>query len=302
MKRRKLSHLIEACRTGSSDLEEPEMARLAEQIAADPALRARYERTQKLDAQVGRSIANVEVPDGLHVRLLANCSAGVPACKNSLDAPSRRGRLHYNRRLIAIAAIAASLLLLVGGYVFWPRHRSFTYDDLLKLSTDWYTQLRREVAWQFLPPHEMVRDYPVAGAIRPHPAHWADVSSLVGESACAYDLTTIDGRRAALLVIFNPDPIAGTTPPLKPGSSTGGLMVGCWQSGNLVYVLIVEGTERSYRGLLDGAAPPLAKLGGRATVPPPPCHIVVSARRQPLRPSVPCFSGGGRKKFSLQDS
>ncbi len=262
MNERKLSEMIDACRPGSDDLDQPEMARLAKQIAAEPSLRTRYERTQQLDARIARSIADVDVPPGLHERVLSKlCGAGVPACIDPNYAPSRRGRLLYNRRIISLAAVAVGLLLLVGGYVLWPRHHSFNYDDLLKLSTDWYTQLRREVAWQFLPPHEMVRDYPVAGAIRPHPGHWADVSSLIGESACAYDLTTVDGRHAALLVILHPDPIASASPPLKPGSSTGGLMVGCWQSGNLVYILMVEGSERAYRSLLVEAGPPLSKLG-----------------------------------------
>ena len=83
---------------------------------------------------------------------------------------------------------------------------------------------------------------------------------MVGQSACAYDLTAADGRPAALFVISEDGQIAGSALPLKPGSCTGGLMIGCWQTGELIYVLVVEGDERAYRSLLDDAGPPLALL------------------------------------------
>ncbi len=40
-------------------------------------------------------------------------------------------------------------------------------------------------------------------------------------------------------------------PLTPPQSSTGGVMIGCWQSQGMVYVLVVEGDERSYQSLLD---------------------------------------------------
>ena len=44
-------------------------------------------------------------------------------------------------------------------------------------------------------------------------------------------------------------------------------MIGCWQTGELVYVLVVEGDERAYRSLLDEAGPPLALLRTPPTLP-----------------------------------
>ncbi len=46
--------------------------------------------------------------------------------------------------------------------------------------------------------------------------------------------------------------------PLNPQSSTGGVMIGCWQSQGMVYVLVVEGDERTYQRLLDTSPQPLA--------------------------------------------
>jgi hypothetical protein len=158
----------------------------------------------------------------------------------------------------SVAAVAASLLLLAAGYALWPHHSALSYEKLLDQSSQWYEQLRTNPTWQPLSPREAIRDFPVADEIRRQPRHWADVSALVGQAACAYDLSAADGQRATLFVISGGGQIAGSASPFKPGSSTGGLMIGCWQTGELVYVLVVEGDERAYRSLLDEAGPPLA--------------------------------------------
>jgi hypothetical protein len=166
----------------------------------------------------------------------------------------------WRQSWIAIAAVAATLLIAIGTFALWPRRPVFTYDRLPTLSGQWFAQLRASAGWQPLPPHEIVRDYPPPDAIRVHPNRWADVSELVGTPACAYEMTTSDRRRAILFVIYQPTAIAGSTPPLEPASSSGMTMltIGCWQSGDRLYVLAVEGTERSYRSLLNETGPPLA--------------------------------------------
>jgi hypothetical protein len=274
MKYRKLHEMIDACRPGSEDIRLPEMSPLADRIAGDPELRHRYQQTQRLDARLGQAVGEIEIPIGLRERILAR----LEGAGNGGQGPGARGQgpgeaaqgagamgdggvaLAPVRRwwVFTLAAIAAGLLLLVAGYSVWPRRPAFTYDKLLNSSSQWFEQLRANSAWQPLAARQVIRDFPVAEAIRPRPRFWADVSSLVGQSACAYDLSTADGRRATLFVIPDDSQVADSSPPLKPGSSTGGLMIGCWQSGDFVYVLVVEGNERTYRSLLDDAGPPLA--------------------------------------------
>jgi hypothetical protein len=273
MDHRKLQEMIEACRSGSNDIGLPEMSPLSDRIDGDPELHDRYERTQRLDARLAQAIDDVEVPAGLRERILARLDAEAPPANGAAGASEvilapvanlangvAAAPASRRRWLRSIAAVAAGLLLLATGYAFWPRHSVLTYDRLLNLSSQWHQQLRANPIWQPLAPREAIRGFPLAEAIGPGARHWADVSSLVGQAACAYDLTVAGGRRATLFVIANDGQIAGSTPPLKPGSSTGGLMIGCWQSGAFVYVLVVEGDERAYRSLLDDAGPPLANF------------------------------------------
>ena len=225
MEHRKLHEMIDACRPGSEDIDLAEMSPLADQIAADSELRNRYQRTQRLDARLVRAIDDVEVPAGLRERILAGLeenrgqgpgvrgqdltlsetqpngnesSEAAIASAPVAEAEVRSAPKSRRRWLISIAAVAASLLLLVGGYSFWPRHTALTYDGLLNRSTAWFEQLRSKPSWQPLAPGEAIRDFPSSDAIRARPLHWMDASSLVGQPACAYDLPTSRGSRAAL--------------------------------------------------------------------------------------------------------
>src|SRR5206468_10251735 len=93
-------------------------------------------------------------------------------------------------------------------------------------------------------------NHPMPAAIVAPSSRWTDVSGMIDASAVAYDLNTAGGPRAMLFVVRNAEIDADTAPPVSPQSSTGGMMIGCWQSQGLVYVLVVEGDERSYKSLL----------------------------------------------------
>ena len=69
---REILEAIECCRPGGEDVRTPDMARLAEEIEADPALRAKYEAVQRSDSHIGRAFRDLPVPDGLQDRVLAS--------------------------------------------------------------------------------------------------------------------------------------------------------------------------------------------------------------------------------------
>jgi hypothetical protein len=282
MDQSELREAMDACRAGSNDLDLPELLKVSESVTADPGARRVFDRIQRFDKRIAAAAHDVPVPSGLSERILARLPGrsepvtnGLPAAESAAAiatqsaarptspaavsvaaAPSRR---RFSKRAWSLAGLAASLFIAVGLVAFWPAHKPLSASTLIGNSGDWYAQLAKGTSWQKVAGHE--RDlvtYPLANAVRVRPQRWSNVSSLVGEDAVVYDLSTT-GHRAMLFVIPSDDPVAGPTPPLTPPSSTGGQMIGCWQSQGMVYVLVVEGDERVYQNLIDlSAQPPLA--------------------------------------------
>jgi hypothetical protein len=277
MDQSELRKAMDACRVGSEDLDLPELSQVAESLAADSAARRLFDRIQRFDRRIAAVARDVPVPAGLAERILARLpsssepvSNGLPTAKSALAivrqpavhsvspaAGPRRRR--FSKRAWSLTGLAASLLIAVGLVVFWPAHKPLSASTLIGSSGDWFAQLADGTTWQDLTGHERdLANYPPANALRVRPQRWSNVSSLVGEDAVVYDLSTA-GHRAFLFVIPNDDPVAGPVPPSTPPSSTGGRMIGCWQSQGMVYVLVVEGDERVYQNLIDSSAqPPLA--------------------------------------------
>jgi hypothetical protein len=71
MTEREIQQAMDVCRPDSEDLQQPEMAALAEAIRSDPEVRRRYERSQRFDVAVTGMFRDVPVPEGLENRLLA---------------------------------------------------------------------------------------------------------------------------------------------------------------------------------------------------------------------------------------
>ena len=288
MDQSEMREAMDACRAGSDDLDLPELIQVSEALTADPVARRVFDRIQRFDKRIAAAAHDVPVPSGLAERILARLPGsseavtneavanGLPAAESAAAittqtvvqpvspaavsvaaAPSRR---RFSKRAWSLASLAASLFIAVGLIAFWPPHKPLSVSALIGSSGDWYAQLVVGTSWQKVAGHErdLVKNYPLTNAVRAKPLRWSNVSSLVGEDAVVYDLSTA-GHRAMLFVIPSDDPVAGPTPPFTPPSSTGGLMIGCWQSQGMVYVLVVEGDERVYQNLIDlSAQPPLA--------------------------------------------
>ena len=131
---------IESCRPGSDDLGLPEMAPLAQALSADAALRASFNRIQRLDRRIVAATRDVPVPAGLAERVLArlqgpsvdrdaDCSeqvastAAMPAITTALarattvataddmnspsSPPPSLARRRFSRRAWSLAAVGA---------------------------------------------------------------------------------------------------------------------------------------------------------------------------------------------------
>jgi hypothetical protein len=94
-------------------------------------------------------------------------------------------------------------------------------------------------------------DYPMSRDLRQSATtRWRRVAKFLGGEAVAYDLPEIGGK-ATLYVVRRTVADLPTSPPDRPDLSTAGNSVAAWGSGGLVYVLVVQGDERSYARYFD---------------------------------------------------
>jgi hypothetical protein len=268
MERSEFYEAMDACRAGSDDLGLPELAPLAECLASESASRRMFDRLQRFDRRISTATLNVPVPAGMAERILArvqiaSSNSTVVASNDAVDdAPCPAPATGPNRRLMGrrgwmLAAVAASVAMVVS-VVLWPRPTELTADELLSRGGNWAKQLwTQPTNWILLPAGQrQLPNYPLAAPIVVSPSRWADVGGISESNAVAYDLSTGGGQRAILFVIRDAEIECNPTPPISPQSSTEGLMIGCWRAQGVVYVLVVDGDERSYKNLLKSIPPP----------------------------------------------
>jgi hypothetical protein len=260
MNERDIQEAIDACRPSSHDLELPEMAPLREQLAHDSHLQELLERVQHWDAKIGDAFHDVDIPQGLAERILANVipaeSIPVNTIPSRMDVPQAgpSGKSDPRRRwLRAGAAMAASLLvcLCVAFYIL-GRHEP-TPDELLEMAGQWAHRVAP--GWQVS--GNVSSQYPITGVIV-RPRGWQRVPDILGAGGVAYALSADSEPPAILFVVKTRVADLPFAPPAKPQSTTGGQAIAAWQSGPLVYVLVIQGDQQRYRALINSSAPPLA--------------------------------------------
>jgi hypothetical protein len=270
----RLIEAIEACRPQSDDHLQPDLAPLAAKLAGSARLREAFERIQKTDAAIGRAVREVPVPEGLADRLLVRLAearqveatevlANTALAETALATTGRR----FDRRSVvfgAAAFVAAAAILLA--FLLNLRPRAYPLAEIQSQAiAQFQTDLEQKPLGRLVslsPPSEafpMSRDVVANSGMR-----WRNVPGLLGGKAIAYDLTLPDGTRATLYVV-RPRlgiPPLSSTPPSTPTPMTQRRSLAVWKSatpsGNVLYVLAVDGGTSSYRGLLRLARMPVA--------------------------------------------
>ena len=269
MNDREIKEAIDACRPGADDAGLPEMAGLAGMLCDDERARQLYERTQRSDAAIGHAFRNTSVPEGLQDRLLEavqrqaaeptqEARSFVDGAINEEQSPSEGGVLSVasrgaiRRRYlvgvgVCVAVAVAAVCFLFGGFgngdgplptelpgevEQWVRER--------EQWTDWSENLA-----------QAAHPYPQKDLIRGVPIRWRVVRTRYDSRAILYDITPPTGQGFAYVICIR----ARTTalpplPPRFPISQTGGIAIGAWQSGGMVYVLAVKGGQARYQNFV----------------------------------------------------
>jgi hypothetical protein len=119
----------------------------------------------------------------------------------------------------------------------------------------YYNQEERETAQ----PIETVKPpdgYPISRYVYRLPGtRWRPVHGFLRRnlSGVAYDLV-YRGAAATLYVMPQQSPSLPNAPPQRIGAATGNRALAAWQEGDLLYVLVVEGDERTYQSFVRRTA------------------------------------------------
>jgi hypothetical protein len=264
---KQLIESIEACRPGSDDANFPELSGAARQIERDSQARALYERVQKWDAAVVAIMEDIDVPEGLQARILDRLRTAASSTSDLLNvpnqpplaaepsvqlAPSREPVSRWSRRqwLAGIATIAACVLVAAFLSIWLPSAGDVPMEVIAE---GWSRQLIAH--WQQT--EKSPREFALPGAITAAPIGWQWLAKHAAHGV-AYQLQDRAGTTAVLYVARVSRAGLPLAPPSSPQSNTAGKAVGYWRSGEMVYVLVVPGDERSYRAFVSSSPVPLA--------------------------------------------
>lgn len=166
----------------------------------------------------------------------------VPAAVEPASVPFSR-RLRVGRRWWLAAAAAAAGLALAGR---WWLLADRADGDVAQLAAAW--QQRLTSTWQST--KTLPSGFRVPQSVAVAPRRWQALDRLAGVRGVAWDLSRPGFARAVLFVARMTSAGLPNSPPAAPQSTTGGQTIAGWQSGGLVYLLVVEGDVKDYRRLI----------------------------------------------------
>ena len=280
----KMLEQIDACRPGSRDVELPELRELASRLAISRAERRLYDRVQQLDGTLEQAIGDVPLPPGLADRLLGSLASAraTPIGAHTADeneaalqgqgaslavSPQpvahqasnehktfQSSRLLRRRGWLWTSIAMATAASLLGIAWFGNRPAGLSAESLMEEASLFYAERQQGESWfvdQHRPPPHLPFSHDVLEVPRTRWSQVADFLDRKDWNAVAYEMH-FRSATATLYVAQAPAAIANlpNAPLATPRWSTANRVVSAWQDGSLLYVLVVEGDERTYRSFI----------------------------------------------------
>lgn len=238
----RLQTLLDACRVDSDDLSLPEMGELATALRKDDALRQEWDRRQRSERVVREAMHDVQAPVGLAERILA-AAAQCDQQQRAVELPERQvsARRASRRQWIAIAASLAAVVLAAVVVQFWPRSPEIvTQAQLASDAQLWFDQsVANRGKWLDSWKSATV-SFP-AQAITASPRGWQPLPANREPGLVAFNLTPPgSGGNAVLFAVQTRRKYSVGSLPYTKLTATGGLAMGAWQVGDVLYVLVVD--------------------------------------------------------------
>lgn len=252
-----LREQIDACRPDSDDLHLPvhaaDLAELKEGVQQSAEIRGLWERSQRDDRAIRGAMQDVALPIGLEQRLLAAVQAAheqplagvekvmeeeVPAQEVAASrlAPTITRRRWLSRTVTALAATAALVLVAVLGNSFLnPPDVAITKDELASQTQEWLQaalKLKRDT--------KTTQDRFSVRNLSGKANQSGSLASSQG-TITVYDVKLpTSGNQAKLFVLPTTAKYPVASLPYTELSVSGGWKVGAWQTGGVLYVLVVS--------------------------------------------------------------
>ncbi|MBC8354868.1 MAG: hypothetical protein H8E66_23060 [Planctomycetes bacterium] len=251
MTSRHLNELMDVCRPGHNDVNQPELKELASKLSEDPTLRHLFARSQEVDAAIRTSFQAVAPPPGLAERLLdaipveegegvvelAEAESRVELAKRS----SRRSFAMWGSFVVATSLVVAAILFSIP-----------TSDSDLKLSSPseiaetvgrWNADLE-DASWQSTEtiPDDDFPTWQHLGVRSVTRWEWVSKPPI----AC-YDFKTETVTDTVRLFVMKPTKSSVAMPTVPPLGYPlpNGWYVGAWQGNDRVYFLAVRANRNS---------------------------------------------------------
>lgn len=245
---------LDACRADHRDEELPEVSAA---IAAHPPRlveRARS-RVQQADRAIAAAMEQVAVPEGLADRILANLAHQPPlACAAASDdagPTSARPRpwsivrlRRVSRRKALVIAAAAITVVLFATLALRQGPETLDAAQIDQFARDFYATDDHDAGLVHTAPP---RQFPIDGRLAAQVQGWRRLApGFFGLPTIAYELVSHRRARATLYVVDSRSlTLTGIGPSPTP-VATGGIAIGAWQSGDKLYVLVVQGSARQF--------------------------------------------------------
>ena len=253
MTSRHLHELIDACRPGHEDIDQPDFSELARELSQDPKLQQQFDRSQKLDSAIRTTFQDVTPPAGLAERLHEALESAPPSTEvdlhttpgagKSVESASRGSRRSWlwGATGVSLAAVAVAVTIWLG---MIPPVTVFESDREIAENVDrWNTGLD-EAAWQTTAtiPSD---DFPTWEHLDLRSVdRWQWVSK---RRIVCYDFATSEST--VRLFVMNPRNRSASLPATPPLGYPlpNGWHVGAWQANGRVYFLAVSAARDSKR-------------------------------------------------------
>jgi hypothetical protein len=254
----RLRQLMDACRANSDDLSLPGMADLAVALREHSALRCEWESRQRSDRVIAGAMHDVSAPAGLAERILAAAATRdgerlAQAARaamtteaepnaNTIPPPATEPARWSRRRWLRYAGSTAALLLVaIAAWQFWPRQpQVVSTAQLAGEAQEWFNVAAAvKAGWQ--PPSTTPPLGFPAGSITQKFHNWQSLQDPREPTLVVFDLAG-PGRpgRAYLFVAKTQRDYQVSTFPFTRLPATGGLTMGAWEQGGMIYVLVVD--------------------------------------------------------------